>query len=117
MAAALHCVITEIEYSRIHEQLRVWREKTEADPLIHKIRSLRAEVADLHHSRQWYSNQAWGDQNRIENLLRLGSGLVEAGEALRRPTSVIPEEVFPLADLEDWDKFRVAWDWDTYTAY
>lgn len=117
MTAILHCVVREIEDSRIREQLRVWREKTEADPLIHKIRGLRAEVADFHQERWWYSNQAWGDQNRINSLLRLGSGLVEAGEALRRPTSVIPEEVIPYEDLEHWDKSRIAWDWDTHAAY
>tara|TARA_B100002051_G_C16654365_1_gene595671 strand:- start:353 stop:706 length:354 start_codon:yes stop_codon:yes gene_type:complete len=117
MPAVLHCIVTDIENHRLHEQLLVWREKANADPLIQKIRELRTTVEKLTHDRYWYSNQAWEDQNRIENLLRLGSSLVEAGEALRHPTSVIPEEVIPVEDLEHWDKSRVAWDWDTHEAY
>lgn len=117
MTAILHCIVTDIENDRLREQLLGWREKANADPLIQKIRGLRAEVVKLTHDRYWYSNQAWGDQARIEDLLRLGSGLVEAGEALRHPISVIPEEVYPVEDLEHWDKIRLAWDWDTHTAY
>ena len=117
MTAVLHCVITDIENHRLLEQLLVWREKANADPLIQKIRGLRAEVVDFHQERWWYSNQAWGDQNRINNLLRLGSSLVEAGEALRRPPYGNPEEVIPVEDLEHWDKSRAAWDWDTHEDY
>ena len=117
MSAALHCIVREIEDSRIREQLWAWRGKTEADPLIHKIRGLRAEVEARVQQGRWYSNKAWGDQNRIESLLWLGSGLVEAGEALRRPTSVIPEEVITHEDLEYWNKSRAALDWDTRAVY
>ena len=83
MTAILHCIVTDIENDRLREQLLGWREKANADPLIQKIRGLRAEVVKLTHDRYWYSNQAWGDQARIEDLLRVGSGLVEAGEAFQ----------------------------------
>ena len=117
MPAVLHCIVTDIENHRLHEQLLVWREKANADPLIQKIRGLRATVEKLTHDRYWYSNQAWGDQNRINNLLRLGSSLIEAGEALRHPPYVSPEEIIPVEDLEHWDKSRAAWDWDTHEDY
>ena len=117
MPAVLHCIVTDIENDRLREQLLIWREKANADPLIQKIRGLRVKVADFHQERWWYSNQAWGDQARIQKLLQLGAGLVESGQALRHPPSIIPEEVIPVEDLEHWDKSRAAWDWDTHTDY
>ena len=69
MPAVLHCIVTDIENHRLHEQLLVWREKANADPLIQKIRELRTTVEKLTHDRYWYSNQAWEDQNRIETTV------------------------------------------------
>ena len=39
MSAILHCIVTDIENSRMKDQLRAWKAKTDAD-FIEKIRKL-----------------------------------------------------------------------------
>jgi len=37
MSAILHCIVTDIENSRVKDQLRAWKDKTDAD-FIEKLR-------------------------------------------------------------------------------
>ena len=46
-SAILHCIVTDIENSRMKDQLRAWKAKTDADPLIKKIRKLEITHAVL----------------------------------------------------------------------
>ena len=46
MSAILHCIVTDIENSRMKDQLRAWKAKTDADPLIQKIRRLEATIRE-----------------------------------------------------------------------
>ena len=41
MAAALHCIVRDIEDSRLRDQLQIWRIKAKKDPLICHLRYLR----------------------------------------------------------------------------
>ena len=49
MSAILHCIVTDIENSRMKDQLRAWKAKTDADPLIQKIRRLE----ERGHRAEW----------------------------------------------------------------
>lgn len=109
MSAALHCIVREIEDFRIREQLRAWRGKTEADPLIQKIRVLKNRDV-------LWSLKSQKDEDCIEHYMHLGWKLAEAGAALRRPTSVIPEEIIPHEDLEHWDESYFAFCSDALKA-
>ena len=104
MAAALHCIVRDIEDSRLRDQLRIWRENANADPLIQTIRGLRAEVAELERRDRVWSDAVTGNRVFIENLLQLGWELAEAGNKLRFPTTVPTED-----DFENWDSSHFAW--------
>jgi uncharacterized membrane protein YheB (UPF0754 family) len=52
MAAILHCIVTDIENNRMKDHLRAWKAKTDADPLIKKIRRLSHVEADKHRFKE-----------------------------------------------------------------
>jgi hypothetical protein len=71
MSAILHCIVTDIENSRMKDQLRAWKENTDACPLIKQIRMLKEEFLDVceqlseiyrynpHIKEQHYSDSEW----------------------------------------------------------
>tara|TARA_B100001121_G_C18192935_1_gene391017 strand:+ start:40 stop:345 length:306 start_codon:yes stop_codon:yes gene_type:complete len=96
MSAILHCIVTNIENNRLREQLLVWHEKANADPLIQKIRVLRDKVEELTLS-----------ENR-ENCLAYGISeeLASWGEEC---INNVPDGTIPQWLLDNWNESYIKW--------
>ena len=135
MSAILHCIVTDIENSRMKDQLRAWKENTNADPLIQKIRRLerriekrehRAERLGAHivHSIGSSINDADGALDKIRDAMYSRENdwnfdkYTEYYEEACRETplpEVIPVEEFDATFL-NWD-FVVCWSCDLEDDY
>ena len=102
MTAILHCIITDIEDSRVREQLRVWREKTDTDPLIREIRELRKTSDDL-------AKKIHNCETLIEAMSKSGWGMAFAGFNLRNSEADDIDDNLQLTwdeAMEDWNSFE-----------
>jgi len=100
MSAILHCIVTDIENSRMKDQLRAWKAKTDAD-FIEKLRMLeKFHIKDgvmKFDSTQTYETDA---DLLIAYIRRLEKRLREARESHERITDVMAQFEAAEADTE-----------------
>ena len=107
MVAILHCVVREIEDSRLREQVQAWRKKTETDPLtqeISRLRKLRKELNDR--IAEEIRKNAQSDR-RIEIMGRCGWNMALAGFNLQNPDMVDDMSEDDL--LANWSRASEEW--------
>ena len=88
MVAILHCVVREIEDSRLREQVEAWRKKTETDPLMREIRRLRELRNELNDRIAEEIRKNAQSDRRIEIMGRCGWNMALAGFNLQNPDMV-----------------------------
>ena len=107
MVAILHCVVREIEDSRLREQVQAWRKKTETDPLMQEIRRLRELRRKLNDRIAEEIRKNAQSDKRIEIMGRCGWNMALAGFNLQNPDMV--DDMSEEDLLANWTRASEEW--------